>query len=109
MLFIKHEREEEPGSKLNIRALLPDSIIENNLFTYIGVVDEAGNLTLGSEQFEPTNLGDREWFKVHQLQSSDALFLGKPLLGRVTGKWAFQMSRRIDKPDGSFEVRSRSV
>ena len=103
LLFVKHERE-EPGSKLNIRALLTDGIIENksNLFTYIGVVDEQGNLTLGSEPFEPTNLGDREWFKVHQLQSSEAPFLGKPLFGRVTGKWAFQMSRRIDKPDGSF-------
>jgi len=101
LLFIKHERE-EPGSKLDIRALLTDGIIENNLFTYVGVVDEHGNLILGSEPFEPTNLGDREWFKVHQLQSSEAPFLGQPLLGRVTGKWAFQMSRRIDKPDGSF-------
>ncbi|TMH08072.1 MAG: diguanylate cyclase, partial [Betaproteobacteria bacterium] len=44
----------------------------------------------------------REWFKVHQRERSDAPFLGKPLLGRVTGKWAFQLSRRIDKPDGSF-------
>ena len=101
LLFIKHESE-EPGSKPNIRELLTHGIIDNNLFTYIGVVDEQGDLTYGSEQFNPTNLGDREWFKVHQLQSSDAPFLGKPLLGRVTGKWAFQMSRRIDKPDGSF-------
>jgi diguanylate cyclase (GGDEF)-like protein/PAS domain S-box-containing protein len=101
LLFIKHERE-EPGSKLAIRALLTDGIIENDLLTYIGVVDEQGDLTLGSEQFKPTNLADREWFKVHQLQNSGALFIGKPLLGRVTGKWAFQMSRRLDKPDGSF-------
>ena len=101
LLFIKHESE-EPGSKPNIRELLTHGIIDNNLFTYIGVVDEQGDLTYGSEQFNPTNLGDREWFKVHQLQSSDAPFLGKPLLGRVTGKWAFQMSRRINKPDGSF-------
>jgi len=101
LLFIKHERE-EPGSKLNIRQLLTYGIIDNSLFTYIGVVDEDGNLALGSGPFEPTNLSDREWFKVHQRESSDAPFLGKPLLGRVTGKWAFQMSRRIDKPDGSF-------
>ena len=101
LLFIKHESE-EPGSKPNIRELLTHGIIDNNLFTYIGVVDEQGDLTYGSEQFNPTNLGDREWFKVHQLQSSDAPFLGKPLLGRVSGKWAFQMARRINKPDGSF-------
>ena len=101
LLFIKHESEES-GSKLDIRAMVADGIIEKDLFTYIGVVDEHGALTLGSGPFEPTNLGDREWFKVHQRQSSDALFIGRPLLGRVTGKWAFQMSRRIDKPDGSF-------
>src|SRR5207249_1565097 len=93
---------EESGSTLNFRQLLTYGIIDNNLFTYIGVVDEDGNLALGSEPFKPTNLSDREWFKVHQRESSDAPFLGKPLLGRVTGKWAFQLSRRIDKPDGSF-------
>src|SRR5690349_8395876 len=103
LLFIKRERERErPGSASNIRQLLADGIIDNDLFTYIGVVDEEGDLISGSEPFNPTNLGDRDWFKVHQGQSSDAPFLGKPLLGRVTGKWAFQMSRRIDRPDGSF-------
>jgi diguanylate cyclase (GGDEF)-like protein/PAS domain S-box-containing protein len=101
LLFIKHERE-QPGSSSNIRQLLTDGIIDNDLFTYIGLVDEKGDLISGSEPFNPTNLGDRDWFKVHQRQSSDAPFLGKPLLGRVTGRWAFQMSRRIDKPDGSF-------
>jgi diguanylate cyclase (GGDEF)-like protein/PAS domain S-box-containing protein len=101
LLFLKHESE-EPGSTLDIRAMVRDAIIEKNLLTYIGVVDEHGSLILGSGPFELTFLGDREWFNVHQRQSSDALFIGAPLLGRVTGKWAFQMSRRIDKPDGSF-------
>jgi diguanylate cyclase (GGDEF)-like protein/PAS domain S-box-containing protein len=101
LAFIKHERE-QPGSRLNIRQLLTDGIIDNDLFTYIGVVDEEGDLIFGSEPFNSINLGDRDWFKVHQRQSSDGPFLGKPLFGRVTGKWAFQMSRRIDKPDGSF-------
>lgn len=101
LLLIKHARE-QPDSKLDIRQLLARGIIDNNLFTYIGVVDEHGNLSFGSDRFKPTNLSDREWYKVHQWQSLDAPFIGRPLLGRITGKWAFQMSRRIDKPDGSF-------
>jgi diguanylate cyclase (GGDEF)-like protein/PAS domain S-box-containing protein len=101
LLIIKRERE-QPGGRADIRGLLAAGIIDRDLFTYIGVVDEDGNLVLGSERFEPTNLGDRQWFKVHQRQNSGAPFVGEPMLGRVTGKWAFQMSRRIDKPDGAF-------
>jgi hypothetical protein len=69
LLFIKHERE-EPGSKLDIGQLLTHGIIDDNLFTYIGVVDEQGDLIVGSEPFQPVNLGDREWFKVHQGQGA---------------------------------------
>jgi diguanylate cyclase (GGDEF)-like protein len=48
------------------------------------------------------NISDREHFLVHRTSQTDQLFVSKPVLGRTTGKWAIQLTRRIENADGSF-------
>jgi two-component system, sensor histidine kinase PdtaS len=69
----------------------------------IWLQDEAGNIRLGTSQF-PTprvNVADRDFFRAH-LEPGAGLFVSGAIVGRVTGKPTFLMSRRLNTPDGSL-------
>ncbi len=99
--LIKHRYEQE-GLKLNIRKLIKDGDIDDSIFIGIGVIDERGDLVLGSNAFKSVNAADREHFRVHLPRDSGELFISKPVVGRVSGKWSVQVTRRINKADGTF-------
>jgi len=92
----------DDGKKLDIAHLVDEGVVDSALFHFIGIVDERGNLVLGSAGFPQTGMGDREIFLVHREKESRDMFIGKPLRGRITGNWVIPMSRRVNKRDGSF-------
>jgi diguanylate cyclase (GGDEF)-like protein/PAS domain S-box-containing protein len=47
-------------------------------------------------------MGNRESFLAHRDKEGRGLFIGKPVVGRLTGEWVIPMSRRVNKRDGSF-------
>jgi signal transduction histidine kinase/CheY-like chemotaxis protein/HPt (histidine-containing phosphotransfer) domain-containing protein len=48
------------------------------------------------------DLSDREHIKVHMQSGRDEMFIGKPVLGRVSKKWSINVTRRIPAADGTF-------
>ena len=59
---------------------------------------------------ERVYLGEREHFRVHQQSAGrDQLFISKPLLGKVSGKWSIQFTRPILGKNGFAGVVVISV
>ena len=91
------------GNKLSLTALIDQGVIDNTLFAQIGIVNPIGVNILGSIPFKKgLDLSDREHFKVHVQTDTHEMFVSKPVIGRASGKWSIQLSRRINQPDGSF-------
>jgi len=101
-VFLKYEYERE-GSNINIPFRINEGRFISEPFVLLSVAKENGDLVDSSQvPFVTSNLKDREHFRVHSDFDSKKLFISKPVLGRSSGKWSIQMSRRINKADGSF-------
>jgi methyl-accepting chemotaxis protein len=68
------------------------------------IVGPNGFTTLSSVSANttPIDLSDREHFRVHVESDRDTLFISKPVLGRASGKWTIQLTRRITAANGAF-------
>ena len=93
----------ELGPRLDLAALTRQGVIDTEIFNQVGVIDAKGMYILSNLPLKaPMDLSDREHFKVHVEKDSGALFVSKPLIGRASGKWSVQLTRRITLPDGRF-------
>ena len=68
------------------------------------VLDENGDSILDASSLPArrVNNADREYFRAHKDSADLGLYISKPLVSRLTGVPIVVLSRRIDKPDGSF-------
>lgn len=93
------------SSRFEMDQFVADYTIDIKAFTGVVLADENGRVSTTvyqSKPAKPVNVADREHFKVHRTQDSGKLFVGKPVIGRIRGKLVIPLTRRINKPDGSF-------
>ncbi|MGI4815105.1 MAG: putative bifunctional diguanylate cyclase/phosphodiesterase [Janthinobacterium lividum] len=104
--FVKFEYEKSP-SHFDLISTVNKGVVQNDTLLQISIIDEQGLLRASTVQANapagpPVSLADREHFRVHRDRDTDQLFISKPVLGRVSGQWSLQMTRRLNHPDGSF-------
>ena len=99
--FIRSEHR-RLGSALDIKAYLNDGDIIGTDFHQLGVIGADGFLTHSSVAFSRVDLREREHFRVHVNSKEDQLFVSKPVLGKASGKWSIQLTRRIQTASGEF-------
>lgn len=68
------------------------------------ILDENADIVADLDSLPPRrgNYADRDYFRAHKARAGLGLFVGQPLISRLTGERMLPFSRRISKPDGSF-------
>lgn len=67
----------------------------------LAIIDDQGNW-LTSPGTIASTLSDDAFFRYHQLSPKREAYIGRPVKSLVDGEWVVTLSRRFNKPDGSF-------
>jgi len=67
----------------------------------LAIIDDRGNW-LTSPGTIASTLSDDAFFRHHQLSPKREAYVGHPVKSLLDGEWVITLSRRFDKPDGSF-------
>jgi signal transduction histidine kinase len=97
--YVNHESLEH--FKENLGHVSIDKEFSNGL----GIVDTSGKLLYSDFNFSSDtvlNFRDREYFQHHLKHAEDSLFISGPLRSKTINRGVIILSRRINRPDGSF-------
>jgi signal transduction histidine kinase len=103
LLSVKQDYERDPAG-FDAAAELMRYAVLHDLSLQITVIGPDGFLTASSLQPSPSriHLGDREHFLAHLHADTGAMFISKPVFGRVSKKWSIQLTRRLNGANGDF-------
>jgi len=103
LLGLKHDYERDPVA-FDPATALSQHVVLRGVSLQVGTIDADGFVSSSSAatSSERIYVGDREHFTVHRGVDTDALFISKPIFGRVSGRWSIQVTRRLNHADGSF-------
>ena len=102
MMILRNAYRHDPAS-FSLPDLVPATDVLNGLTLQISAVDAHGIMTSGNLPIEGrVDLSDRDHVKVHFNTDRDDLFISKPVMGRISGKWSLQFTRKLFGPDDKF-------
>lgn len=102
LVYMEAAYEEDPAS-FRLHEMAARSTILRNVTFQLARIDAAGMLADSTVPgFAAVDLSDREHFRIHRDSPTGRLFISKPVLGRASGKWSIQLTRRLDGPGGAF-------
>ena len=103
LLFLRSSYAADPDG-FDLPHWQRDGQVLDDITLQLSIIDRDGNLrasNLGPVQ-SGVNLGDRQHFQVQAASAGDALYISKPVLGRESGKWSIQFTRKVLAADKSF-------
>jgi diguanylate cyclase (GGDEF)-like protein len=87
-----------------IRQLMTKHILQLPALQGLFIYDADGRwmVTSAGSHHDGRNNSDRAYFQYHRTHPSREVHIGRPIVGRTSGVWVIPVSRRIERPDGSF-------
>ena len=103
MEIVAH-RMRTAGGAFDIHAWAREIPLLSNATIHAGIIGPDGRLvsTTLDPAPEPIDLSDREHFRIHLDGRFQGIFIGKPVIGRVSPQIAIHVTRRVDAEDGTF-------
>ena len=86
-------------------SLVQEDFTANDRTVQIAIINAKGHMVTSTAMPRPktiVDLGDREHFRVHKDVRTDELHISRPVIGRASGKWSIQFTRRFTEADGTF-------
>lgn len=90
------------GTPADLNRWLAPLNLSRDSIGIVSLIGVQGTVVSSTAIADTNNYADREYFKTHAADNSDRLLIGKPVLGRTSGKWIVPLTRRINQSDGSF-------
>jgi len=103
LLLLRTAFEKNP-EEFDLAAFTASPYFLNDLTLQVALIGSTGKMlssNIGAVT-SSVDLSDREHFRVHATGTEDVLFISRPVLGRASGKWSVQLTRRLRRPDGAF-------
>jgi len=95
---------EDAGPSPDYNKILHKIDIPSDIVVQVGIIDAKGMMrasTAGPQPAPILDLHDRDHFQAQLHATGDHLFISRPVIGRASGEWSIQLSRRIIY-DGKF-------
>ncbi|HEY4317453.1 MAG TPA: EAL domain-containing protein [Herbaspirillum sp.] len=102
LLLIIKDQVEQTGNSDILKRLIKARVVDTNTYTFAGVTNAKGDVVASLLPTPLANLGDLDYFLHHKQDRSDRLQIGKPRVGRFSGRRVILFTRRINQPDGAF-------
>jgi diguanylate cyclase (GGDEF)-like protein/PAS domain S-box-containing protein len=90
-----------PDTIAKLRSLLEARKTAMDRVHSLAVIDDQGN-SLTSPGTIDSTFSDDAFFRYHQLSPKREAHVGPPVKSAIDGEWVVTLSRRFNKPDGSF-------
>ncbi len=104
LLYLRRSVETRQDST-DFHTIVNTTDVLSEIIVQVAIIDAKGIMrasNVGPQPAAPLDLSDREHYRVHVNSREDRLFISKPVIGRASGQWSVQFTRRFSDRNGAF-------